>query len=240
MNTALTPQQHRLRSESPASLYKEISVGAGESWLTLLGWELVQLLVLPLPGALGFGARRLSYPGFFDEYGRGTLLGRQVTVRNPRRIALGSKVLVDDFAVLDARGEQARLVCEDAVSIGRFTTIAAKGGRIVLKRGVNVGSYCRVATQSRIEIGESTLIAAYCYLGPGNHAQASNGVPLAAAEMEIRGGVSIGKNVWIGAHATIMDGVTIGDGAIVAAHAFVREDVPAGATVGGVPAKLLK
>ena len=52
--------------------------------------------------------------------------------------------------------------------------------------------------------------------------------------------VTIGDRVWIGARATVLKGVTIGDGAVVAAGALVTRDVPAGALVGGVPAKVLK
>lgn len=52
--------------------------------------------------------------------------------------------------------------------------------------------------------------------------------------------IRIGKNVWIGAHATVLQGVTIGDDAIVAAGAVVTKDVTAGVIVGGVPAKVIK
>lgn len=52
--------------------------------------------------------------------------------------------------------------------------------------------------------------------------------------------IRVGKNVWIGAHATILQGVTIGDNAVVAAGAVVNKDVPKNAVVGGVPAKIIK
>lgn len=56
----------------------------------------------------------------------------------------------------------------------------------------------------------------------------------------IRANPRLGANVLVGAGAMILGDVTVGDGAIVAAQAVVLEDVPAGAMVGGVPAKLLR
>ncbi|MBP7086410.1 MAG: transferase [Enterococcus sp.] len=52
--------------------------------------------------------------------------------------------------------------------------------------------------------------------------------------------ISIGKNVWIGANATVLPGVRIGDGAIIAAGAVVSKDVEENTIVGGVPAKVMK
>ncbi|QRR00724.1 DapH/DapD/GlmU-related protein [Dyadobacter sandarakinus] len=52
--------------------------------------------------------------------------------------------------------------------------------------------------------------------------------------------VVIKRNAWIGAGATILPGVTVGENAVVAAGAVVSRDVPAGAVVAGVPAKVVK
>ena len=52
--------------------------------------------------------------------------------------------------------------------------------------------------------------------------------------------VRICKNAWLGANVTIMPGVTVGENAVVAGGAVVTKDVPAGAVVGGNPAKIIK
>ena len=50
------------------------------------------------------------------------------------------------------------------------------------------------------------------------------------------GDVVVGERAMIGAGAVILPGVTVGADAQVAANSLVTEDVPAGATVAGVPA----
>jgi serine O-acetyltransferase len=50
----------------------------------------------------------------------------------------------------------------------------------------------------------------------------------------------IGNNVFIGAGARVLGGVQVGDDAVIGANAVVIHDVPQGATVVGVPAKIIK
>jgi len=50
----------------------------------------------------------------------------------------------------------------------------------------------------------------------------------------------IGDDVFVGAGARILGGIQVGDRAVVGANAVVIHDVPAGETVGGIPARPLK
>lgn len=237
---AMTPQQRRFTtSGSLLAAYKELSVGSDCSWSHLLWYEAITSMGA-IPGALGMALRMALYPLLLGTSSGRPAIGRGVVIRHPRKLHFGRRVILDDYTCVEARGGDAQVVLGDHVVVGRFSTVAAKGGRISLDSGVNVGSYCRIATQSEISIGESTLIAAFCYLGPGNHQRGDSNTPLIAQEMDIRGGVSIGRHVWIGAHTTIVDGVTVGDGAIVGAHSFVRDDVPPGCVVAGVPARVIR
>jgi acetyltransferase-like isoleucine patch superfamily enzyme len=238
---AMTPQQREFSDtqRSGFSVYRRLAVGDA-SLLQLFFYELSQLLLSNLPGLLGLGLRALAYPMLFKKCGRRPAFGRGVVLRVPQQMSLGSGVLVDDYSALDVRGSKASIVLEDRVSIGRLSTIAAKGGDILLRAGCNIGSYCRIATNSHIEVGESVLIGAYCYVGPGNHTEGGADQPLIERPMEIKGGVHIGSHAWLGAHVTVLDGVTIGKHAIVGAHSLVMQDVPDWGVAVGSPAKVIR
>lgn len=66
----------------------------------------------------------------------------------------------------------------------------------------------------------------------GEHSHISVGVTLC-------GGVTVGAESHVGAGATVLQGLRVGEGALVGAGALVTRDVPAGATVMGVPAREL-
>lgn len=53
---------------------------------------------------------------------------------------------------------------------------------------------------------------------------------------DLTGCVQVGDGVFLGSHASVLPGVKVGDGAVVGAGAVCTRDVPAGATVVGVPA----
>lgn len=237
---AVTPQQAKFTDSKRSSfaLYRELVTG--QATLPYFLWyELNVFFISGVAGLAGLGLRSALYPSLFKTCGRRPAIGRGVVLRQPNKISVGNKLLLDDYSVLDARGESSAIEIGNFVSIGRFTTITAKSGKIVLADGANIGSYCRIATQSSVTIGESALIAAYCYIGPGNHVPGDASTPLISRDMEIKGGVKIGAQAWIGAGAIIMDGVTIGERAIVGAQSLVRENVPDGAVVAGTPARII-
>lgn len=236
---AMTPQQRRI-TEGGLFTYKSLVVGSDASWFSLCVFELYQIFLISLPGILGLGIRSFFAPIVFGKSGKRPAIGRNVSIRCSKNIILGSGVVIDDGAALEVRGRDGKIQIGDRVVIGKNSIITSKNAELILHSGVNISTNCRVATQSRVEIGESTLIAAYAYIGPGNHQHGDENSPLIEQPMEIKGGVRIGKHCWIGARATILDGVTIGDGAIIGAHSLVKDDVPAGATVAGIPARIIQ
>lgn len=103
-------------------------------------------------------------------------------------------------------------------------------------RNVFINQGCRLDDIGGIEIGDDVMI------GPGARL-ISAGHPLDPARRRRQvtaAPIVVGRNVWIGAGATILQGVTIGDDAVVAAGAVVARDVPPAVLVAGVPARVVK
>ncbi|MFI5729489.1 sugar O-acetyltransferase [Kribbella sp. NPDC051587] len=110
------------------------------------------------------------------------------------------------------------------------------GVNIRLGRNVFVNQGCRFNDTGGIELGDDVM------LGP-NVSLITSGHPVAPSER--RNGIThapirIGRNVWIGASATILQGVTIGDDAVIGAGAVVAHDIPAATLAVGVPARVIR
>ncbi len=105
------------------------------------------------------------------------------------------------------------------------------GDRVVLSRGVHL------VAMAGITIGSGSMIGEYSSLRDANH-QRRPGIPIRNSGHRADF-IFLGQEVWVGRGVTILGGVSIGDYATIGANAVVTHDVPAGAVVGGVPAKSL-
>jgi serine O-acetyltransferase len=83
-----------------------------------------------------------------------------------------------------------------------------------------------------IHVNQGAVIGANCNL--------QQDVTLAKANRGARAGAPvIGDNVFIGAGAKIIGHIQVGDGAAIGANAVVTRDVPPGAAVAGIPARVV-
>ncbi|MGP6170391.1 sugar O-acetyltransferase [Microbacterium sp. A204] len=109
------------------------------------------------------------------------------------------------------------------------------GQNITLGKRIFLNSGCRFQDQGGITIGDDCLVGHNVVIATLNHDLA----PSRRADMH-PAPVVIGRNVWIGANATILPGVTIGEDAVVGAASVVTKDMPAGAIVVGSPARFVR
>ncbi len=205
----------------------------------LLKHELVTFVAQETPGAVGLMLRKTLYPWLLGRTGRNVIFGQNVVLRHPHKIEIGDDVVIDDHCLIDAKGEGNRgIKIGSGVFIGRNTILSCKNGDIEISDGANIGFNCEIFSASRVTVGRSALLAAYCYLIGGDHEANDPSRPV-LEQSRRSAGISVGDGAWLGAGAKILDGVAIGARAIVGAGAVVREAVPDGATAVGIPARVL-
>jgi acetyltransferase-like isoleucine patch superfamily enzyme len=126
-------------------------------------------------------------------------------------------------------------------SIGDETRL---GAFVEVQTGAKIGARCKVSSHSFI--CEAVSIEDEVFIGHGvmftndkyPRAATADGRPQGPDDWKVEP-TRVGKGASIGSNATILCGITIGAGAIVGAGAVVTKDVPAGAVVAGVPARIL-
>lgn len=154
-----------------------------------------------------------------------------MTMTELEKLDAGLEYCFDDPEVA-ARKQAALLACRELDAIDPRDAAARDAALRAL-----LGSTGEVLDIAPVRIGD------HCMIGPGT-VISTVGHPLTAvgrrAHLGLGEPVTLGADVWIGAHCTILPGVTIGSDVVIAAGAVVTKDVLDHCVVGGVPAKILK
>jgi acetyltransferase-like isoleucine patch superfamily enzyme len=224
---------------SSSEKYQDLVVGSRD-FFRLVHFEFVMMTASWVPGAFGLLLRKILYPTLLGSCGRGVVFGQGVTLRHPRKIHIGEGTVIDDHVLLDAKGVANQGIrIGDHGFIGRNSILSCKDGDIVLGSHINIGFNCEVFSSSRVEVSDYGLFAAYVYVVGGGHDHSDVGAVMIDQPRPSKG-VTIGRNVWLGAGAKVLDGVTLGANVVVGAGAVVNESLPDSVIAAGVPAKIIK
>ena len=122
-------------------------------------------------------------------------------------------------------GDQTHLFVDDRALIEIKDSFINRNCVLVAKESITIDSGCAIAEM--VVIRDQNHI-----LDPSNAQHPFENYEIAP--------IKIGKNVWIGAKASILKGTTLEDYTIIAASAVVNTTVPSKQVWGGIPAKFLK
>ncbi len=127
-------------------------------------------------------------------------------------------------------------------SIGDLTSI---GPFVEVQSGVVIGARCKISSHSFVCTGVE--IEDEVFIGHGvmfindlmPRATTTEGGMKGDEDWDLVS-TTVARRASIGSNATILGGVTIGEGALIGAGSVVTGDVPPGAVVVGVPARVRK
>lgn len=109
------------------------------------------------------------------------------------------------------------------------------GRNIRIGKGVFINACCHFQDHGGVTLGDGCQIGHNVVFATLDH-----GLAPEERHTTCPAPIVLGKNVWVGANATILRCVTIGDNAVVAAGAVVTKDIPADTVAGGVPARTIR
>lgn len=123
---------------------------------------------------------------------------------------------------------------DPSATINRLAKISP-GATIEAHAGVGAGS----VIPSDVTLRRHVMMGPNCLLLTGDHPVPEDG-RFFGEYKSVRKPIIIGEDVFVGARVVILPGVTVGRGAAIGAGAVVAKDIPAGATVVGNPARIVK
>lgn len=94
-----------------------------------------------------------------------------------------------------------------------------------------------ILDEALVSFGDNVFIAPNCGFYTAGH-------PIDAEErnkgLEYAHPITVGNNVWFGAHVCVLPGVTIGDNCVIGAGSVVTKDIPSNSVAVGNPCKVIR
>lgn len=178
---------------------------------------------------------------FYKKIGKDSRIALNIGYSGIRQnIIIGDRFHMESNAYLKAeKSFDSEIRIGDDCYVGIGTIIKCYGGKINIGNNVSINPYTFINAGGGLVIGNDVRIAAHTSIICSNHNFNEISLPI-RLQGNIKKGVVIEDDVWIGTGVRILDGVKIGKGAIVGAGSVVNKDLEPYSISVGVPAKTIK
>ena len=158
------------------------------------------------------------YKKKFQKIGNSCIVFPASSIIGPENIKIGDECTFEKGIQLETWGDKA---------------IIEIGNNCLIRANSHITAYNSIVIEDGLLTGENVLIS------DNSHGE-SNIESLEIPPIISKGGIKIGKNVWLGNNVCILSSVNIGKGAIIGANSVVTHDVPPYCVAAGNPARIIK
>jgi galactoside O-acetyltransferase len=182
----------------------------------------LRMLVIHMPGPLGYGLRRLLFRRVLKQVGKNCLFDVGLRIFGGHNISIGEYTWIDAYVWLGA--------LFGPISLGKRIHVAPNSIIIAGEEGVEIEDYVGIGAGSQIY---------------GHSETARDGKRMSGPMIPWRykafhsGKIVLKKDCFLGARSIVLPGVTVGEGAVVGVGSIVTRDVAPWSTVFGAPARVI-
>ncbi len=209
------------------------------------GWDSISTFGVIIRMGVWWIRGSFSRLRFGSSNGLMLLVGKNVTIRQPKYLHVGRNFIAQDNCEINGLSEKG-LRFGDKVTVGSYSIIRPTnlyGGPpgVGLKIGNNssIGPYSYIGCSGYIEIGNNVMISPRVSIYSENHVFDDATIPMIEQGVS-RSFVIIEDDCWIASNSVILAGVRIGTGSVVGAGSIVTKDIPPFSIVAGNPAQIIK
>lgn len=158
------------------------------------------------------------------------------------KINLGNNNLLTDVKIAGTftSGEGCKIIngvnLSGKITIGNYTSLNGPNMDMITKvNEVVIGNFCSIARNVSFQEFNHDFNQLTSYYVNKNLKNKN-----VIDDINSKGAIILGHDVWIGTQCVILSGVNIGTGAVIAANSVVTNDIPPYAIAAGSPAKVIK
>lgn len=124
---------------------------------------------------------------------------------------------------------------------GNFTIVSPffcdYGYNIEIGENFFMNMDCVILDGAKVKFGDNVFVAPHCGFYTAGHPL---DVERRISGLEYALPITVGNNVWIGAHVSVLPGVSIGDNTVIGAGSVVTKDIPANVLAYGNPCRVIR